>query len=127
MAWHFYFAPFAAQYTLRIEEKGTALNAHKFASVHGFFADHVESRADLALFVRQEVKWEFVLGFEFLVGRNGVRRNADNLNSRLPKFGVQIAKGLTFAGAASGVVARIEVDHQFGSESILRAECFSAS
>src|ERR1700744_5134914 len=51
---YLHLAPFAPQYTRRVDEERAALDSHVLAPVHGLFLDHIKQPADLLVGIGQQ-------------------------------------------------------------------------
>src|SRR5690606_12187698 len=67
MACNLHLAPFAAQYTITIDQERAAVDAHVLAAVQALLADHVELPAQLLFRIAEQVKGQRLLVAEFLV------------------------------------------------------------
>src|SRR5580658_9947565 len=60
-------APFAAQDACGVEQEGAAFDTHVFASIQGFFLDHIKLPADLLSGIGQQRVGQLFLQAELLV------------------------------------------------------------
>ena len=72
MARYSYFSPRATNDTFSIEQKGAALDAHVFASIHALLDPDAVFLADIRAGVGGENKGELVLLLEFVVRRGRI-------------------------------------------------------
>src|SRR5690606_19182011 len=104
--------PLPVDAAVRVDQEDAALDAHVAAAVEDLLADHAEGDAECLVAVAGELERELVPGAEVGVALHRVARDAQHLGAGLAQLRVQRGKVLAFAGAARGVVLRVEVQHQ---------------
>src|ERR1019366_621954 len=93
-------APFVAQDAAGIEQECAALDADHLAAIHFLLADDVEQRARQTVGVRQQRKRAAHLRPEFLMRRDAVARDTDNIRTSALEARRQRGKLLALEGAA---------------------------
>jgi hypothetical protein len=112
MSGDLHLAPLPHHFALRIEEKGTALDAQIRLAVVVFFLDDIKGAAEDFLRVADQLEGKLLFDAEFLVRSEAVARDADNLRTERGEIGVQRGEILPFRGAAGGSVFRVKIKHR---------------
>src|SRR5260221_4653065 len=111
MARYSYLSPRPTNNTFAIEQKGAALDAHVFASVHAFLDPDAVFLADVRAGVGGENKGQLVLLLEFVVRRDRIFRDPDDHRTRPAIVRKRIAEPARLGGTARCVVLRIKIEH----------------
>jgi hypothetical protein len=106
------FAPLGGQISRRIDQESTALYALHLLAVHVLQLDDVELTAQRFICIGEELKREFLLALEVLMGLEAVAGDTKNFGAEALKIRIEIAKILPFLGAAGGAVLRLEIKNQ---------------
>ena len=115
MARHFYAAPFLTKYTFGVNQKGTAVNTHVFFAVEFFQLDDVEQSTELFVFVGNQVKRQFELATEIVVGFQAIAGRAKNLGVMFGEGLHVVAEVLALGGTAGCIVFRVKIDHHIAA------------
>lgn len=104
MALDFYLAPFVTKDAFLIDQESTAFDTKVFLTIQLLQLDHVKQLADCFTFVREEVKWKGLFGFEIFMLFETVSRHTDNNGIVLIEKGDIVTEVLAFSGA-TGVLS----------------------
>ena len=111
MALYPYLSPLFVQCSIFIDQERAALDSHVLFTVELFEFDDFEQFTERLIRVRDQLKWELLLGFESFMGFHAVPGYAENHGVGGRKSSDLIAKVLSFSSAAWGAVPWVEVDY----------------